>query len=108
VLQRKASEGLYRFDKTDAGSVHTWVELLEQDEAVLAYKPRNLIPDPSSPFFGLRDDTFLLVLQWPWQRKLWSEIGINFMGVDGTHNITMYKNVIFHTIMGRDSHGHGV
>jgi MULE transposase domain len=103
----KATEKLYRFDKSDSGSVHEWVQRLQAANAVMAYKPRNYVPEPTSPFFGLRPDTFLLILQWPWQRQLWSQIGRNFMGVDGTHNITKYKNMIFHTIMGRDAFGHG-
>jgi hypothetical protein len=97
----------YQHDRSDTISVFQWTEKLAREDAVLAFKPRSYLPEPDSPAYGLRDDAFILILQWPWQREIWAKFGTQYMGVDGTHNTTFYKNMMLHTIMARDEHGHG-
>jgi MULE transposase domain len=52
-------------------------------------------------------DTFVLCIQAPFQMEAFWRLGNRFIGIDTTHNITQYKEMLLFTIMARDNWGHG-
>lgn len=55
----------------------------------------------------LAPDTFLIIVQTPYQKEMFHKLGNTFMGIDATHNTTHYENVSLFTLMTRDRWGHG-
>ena len=49
----------------------------------------------------------LVIIQTPWQRERWEELGRHYLGIDATHNTTHYQNVLLFTLMARDRWGRG-
>ena len=90
-------------DKDDGVSVEKWVAL-QPTKDILAYKNCSMRPPEGS---GLSPLTFLLIYQSKWQRSRAMDIGNNMLHIDGTHNVSCYKNLILYTILGRDEWGHG-
>ncbi|KAG6807961.1 hypothetical protein H0H92_005889, partial [Tricholoma furcatifolium] len=88
-----------RFHQNDGLSIREWVQLLARKGTLLGYKSRTCeIPLGS----GLAADTFFLAIQSDWQRSQFRNRGSHLLCIDGTHNITMYENLILTTLIVRD------
>jgi hypothetical protein len=93
-----------QYDSNDDISTELLVRKLAEEETVLIYKPvGEIVPEDSY----LKPDTFFLVLQTKTQRELAARYGNAILFVDGTHNLTTRANLVLHTILARDEHGHG-
>jgi len=55
----------------------------------------------------LPEDAFVLCLQTNFQLNAYQEFGNGFIGIDATHNITQYQDLLLFTIIARDHWGHG-
>ena len=55
----------------------------------------------------LPGDAFVLCLQTVFQLDAFRRLGDGFIGIDATHNITQYENLLLFTIIARDRWGHG-
>lgn len=91
----------YRLDSNDAVSVHRWAEKLRKVDSLLDYKQAG----DNHP--SLDKEDFVFIVQTPWQRRIYGEIGAHVMCIDGTHNTQVYGYTLF-TLVSRDTHGHGM
>ena len=55
----------------------------------------------------LPEDAFVLCLQTNFQLNAYQEFDNGFIGIDATHNITQYQDLLLFTIIARDHWGHG-
>jgi len=55
----------------------------------------------------LPEDAFVLCLQTDFQLDTYQRLGGSFIGIDATHNITQYQDLLLFTIIARDHWGHG-
>ncbi|KAF8149018.1 hypothetical protein BJ912DRAFT_831475, partial [Pholiota molesta] len=78
------AEGIW-FDKDDGASVAKWAERLREEDGLLGFKSRRC-PVPEG--VNLQQNTFILMVQMPWQRARFREHGENLVCIDGTHNTT--------------------
>ncbi len=94
-----------RLNRDDGKSVFLWVDRLRASDSLLGFKSRVC----SAPLGSkLANDAFVLMIQSPSQRELFHRYGNNgVIFIDGTHNTTMYQNMILTTILVRDHWGHG-
>ena len=56
----------------------------------------------------LPDDAFVLCIQTDFQLDAFQCLGDSFIGIDATHNITQYQDLLLFTIIARDCWGHGI
>jgi MULE transposase domain len=80
------------------------VRNLAKTDSVLLFKG---VTDPPPDGSRVEADVFVLIIQSKWQREVWKSIGQNYLGTDGTHNVTKYEKTNLYTIMGRDEFGRG-
>lgn len=88
----------------DIISIKLWVERFKSENISIFYKDRLDSPPPGS---GLDQGTFVLCIQAPFQLDAFRRLGNGFLGIDATHNITHYRDMLLFTIMARDNWGHG-
>ena len=75
-------------------------------EVNVFYKDK-LTPPPSAS--KLQGDTFILCVQTPFQMDAFQCLGNGgFIGIDATHNVTHFPDVLLFTIIARDRWGHGL
>ena len=55
----------------------------------------------------LPEDAFVLCIQTDIQLEAFQCLGNGFIGIDATHNITQYQDLLLFTIVARDNWGHG-
>lgn len=55
----------------------------------------------------LPDDAFVLCIQTSFQLDAFRRLGHSFIGIDATHNITQYQDLLLFTIIARDRWGRG-
>ena len=55
----------------------------------------------------LPEDAFILCIQTSFQLDAFRRLGSAFIGIDATHNVTQYQNLLLFTIIARDRWGHG-
>lgn len=79
-----------------------WIE--KHRDAVLAYKSVIEAPPPGS---GLPSDLYLVILMTDWQKKVAERRARFIIHIDGTHNVTQYKNLNLFTLLVVDEWGHG-
>jgi hypothetical protein len=56
---------------------------------------------------GLPADAFVLCIQTDFQLDAFRRLGSGFIGIDATHNITQYQDLLLFTIIARDRWGRG-
>ncbi|KAG8976619.1 hypothetical protein FRC05_003458 [Tulasnella sp. 425] len=91
----------YRQDGNDAVSVHRWVAKLRKLDCILDYH------QAGDPHDSIDSEDFSLIIQTPWQRRIFAETGEYVLCMDGTHNTQVYGYTLF-TLLSRDKYGHGV
>jgi hypothetical protein len=94
-----------RLHSDDGQSTLAWVERLRDQGALLGFKATS---DPPPLGSNLDTDTFSLMIQTRWQEKMYQKFGNHIIGVDATHNTTVYRNLNLTTLMVRDDWGHGI
>ena len=90
-----------RLDPNDAVSTKVKIEALEAQGALTVYK------DKQHHRSGLPDDAFVLCIQTSFQLDAFRRLGNSFIGIDATHNITQYQDLLLFTIIARDRWGRG-
>ena len=55
----------------------------------------------------LPQDAFVLCIQMSFQLDAFQHLGSSFIGIDATHNITQYQDLLLFMIIARDCWGHG-
>jgi hypothetical protein len=88
----------------DIISTKLWIERYKSGNISIFYKDKL---NSSPPGSGLDRDIFVLCIQAPFQLEAFRRLGNGFIGIDATHNITHYKEMLLFTIMARDNWGHG-
>jgi len=104
-IEKRIEAQLVRLDRDDGKSVRKWTEQLESEGSLLGFKSVSC-PVPTKS--GLADEVFLLAIQTKAQQTLFREFGNTLAFIDGTHNTTMYENMVLTTIIVRDNWGHGI
>jgi len=79
-------------------------ELSKHDGSLIFYKDKQ---DRAPINSRLPEDAFVLCLQMDFQLNAYREFGNGFIGIDATHNITQYQDLLLFTIIARDRWGHG-
>ena len=102
---RAVQEETIRLHPEDAISIKLWVDRLKSKNVNIFYKDKLTPPPPAS---RLQGDTFILCMQTPFQMDAFWRLGNGgFIGIDATHNVTHFWDVLLFTIIARDRWGHG-
>jgi hypothetical protein len=103
-MARALDDEKIRLHPEDAISTKLWVDRLKADNALVFYKDKIGLPPPDS---RLDQDLFILCIQTEFQLDAFRRLGNGFIGIDATHNITQYQDLLLFTIIARDHWGHG-
>jgi len=104
-MTRAAQEETICLHPEDAISTKLWIDRLDSMKINVFYKDKLSSPPPAS---RLQGDTFILCLQTPFQVNMFRHLGHGgFIGIDATHNVTHFRDVLLFTIIARDRWGHG-
>jgi len=93
-----------RLHPDDAISTRLLIGQLAAQDTRTFYKDRQ---DRAPIDSRLPGDAFVLCIQTSFQLDAFQRLGKNFIGIDATHNITQYQNILLFTIIARDDWGHG-
>jgi hypothetical protein len=93
-----------RLHSEDAISTRLWMEYLSTRGVLTFYKDKQ---DRAPISSGLPDDAFVLCIQTRFQMDAFRCLGYGFIGIDATHNITQYQDLLLFTIIARDHWGRG-
>jgi len=93
-----------RLHLDDAISTRLLIRQLATQDTRTFYKDRQ---DHAPIDSRLPEDAFVLCIQTSFQLDAFQRLGKNFIGIDATHNITQYQNILLFTIIARDDWGHG-
>ena len=89
----------------DACSTWIWVDNLKLEGDFVYYKDKQ---DPFPDRSDLVDNLFILCIQTKFQKDAYEQLGNGFLGIDTTHNITIYKGILLFILMVQDKWGHGM
>ena len=87
----------------DAISTKLWIDRFKANNILVFYKSKLDHPPPGS---RLDRDVFILCIQTKFQLDAFRCLSNAFIGIDVTHNVTQYQDLLF-TIIARDRWGHG-
>ena len=93
-----------RLNPDDAISARLMIEQLAAQGAITFYKDKQ---DPAPDRSRLPEDAFVLCFQTSYQLDAFRRLGGGFIGIDATHNVTQYQNLLLFTIIARDNWGQG-
>ncbi len=93
-----------RLHPDDAVSTRLMMEQLADQGTLTFYKDKQ---DRAPIDSGLPEDAFVLCIQTSFQLDAFRCLGNNFIGIDATHNITQYQDLLLFTIIARDRWGQG-
>jgi len=93
-----------RLHPDDAISTRLLIGQLAAQDTHTFYKDRQ---DRAPIDSRLPEDAFVLCIQTSFQLDAFRRLGKGFIGIDATHNITQYQNILLFTIVARDDWGHG-
>ena len=104
-MSRAVEQETIRLHPEDAIFIRLWMDRLKEDNISVFYKDKLTPPPPAS---RLQGDTFILCVQTPFQIDAFRRLGDGgFIGIDATHNVTHFRDVLLFTIITRDRWGHG-
>jgi hypothetical protein len=103
-MARAIEQECIRLHTEDAISTKLWVDRLKADNLNIFYKDKLDSPPIGS---RLQKDTFVLCIQTSFQMDAFRRLGNGFIGIDATHNVTQYQDLLLFTIIARDCWGHG-
>jgi len=93
-----------RLHPEDAISTKLWIDRFKADNVLVFHKSKLDHPPPGS---RLDRDVFILCIQTKFQLDAFRRLGNAFIGIDATHNVTQYQDLLLFTIIARDCWGHG-
>jgi len=93
-----------RLHPEDAISTKLLIEQLSSEGTLVFYKDKQ---DRTPINSRLPGDAFVLCIQTTFQLDAFWHLGNGFIGIDATHNITQYQDLLLFTIIARDHWGHG-
>ena len=93
-----------RLHPDDAISTKLLIEELSGKGTLTFYKNKQ---DRAPIDSRLPEDAFVLCIQTDFQLDAFQRLGNGFIGIDATHNITQYQDLLLFTIIARDNWGHG-
>ena len=85
-----------RLDANNAHSTQIWVSKLQSQGYFMYYKDKW---DPTPKGSDLANNLFALCIQSKYQKKAYECLGNRFLGIDATHNVTQYKEILLFTLM---------
>jgi hypothetical protein len=94
-----------RLHPEDAVSTQLLIEQLAEGGTLTYYKNKQ---DPAPIDSRLPEDVFVLCIQTSFQLDAFRRLGSGFIGIDATHNVTQYQDLLLFTIIARDRWGHGM
>ena len=103
-LGRLQTNDKIRLHPEDVISTQIWADKIRSENARIFHKNKLEPPPPGS---SLQQDAFVMCIQTPFQLDAFRRLGDNFIGIDGTHSITIYEGLQLFTIITRDRWGHG-
>jgi hypothetical protein len=104
-MSRAVEQETIHLHPEDAISIRLWMDRLKEDNISVFYKDKLTPPPPAS---RLQGDTFILCVQTPFQINVFRRLGDGgFIGIDATHNVTHFWDVLLFIIIARDRWGHG-
>ena len=103
-LGRLLTNDKIRLHPEDAIFTQIWADKLRSENARIFHKNK---VDPPPPGSSLQQEDFVLCIQTPFQLDAFRRLGDYFIGIDATHNITIYEGLQLFTIIARDRWGHG-
>ena len=98
IAQALDDDDKVRLHPDDAISTRLWVERLSKEGTCTFYKDKQDRPPDDS---GLQD-AFVLCIQTSFQLDASQHLGSGFIGIDATHNITQYQDLLLFMIIARD------
>ena len=101
IAQALDDDDKVRLHPDDAISTRLWVERLSKEGTRTFYKDKQDRPPDD---LGLQD-TFVLCIQTSFQLDAFQRLGSGFIGIDATHNITQYQDLLLFTIIAQDRWG---
>jgi hypothetical protein len=93
-----------RLHPDDALSTRLMLEHLASKDANTFYKDKQ---DRAPIDSRLPEDAFVMCIQTSFQLDAFRHLGNGFIGIDATHNVTQYQDLLLFTIIARDRWGHG-
>ena len=93
-----------RLHPDDAIATRLVMDELSAQGHLIFYKDKQ---DRTPIHSRLPEDAFVLCLQTNFQLDSYRRLGGGFIGIDATHNITQYQDLLLFTIITRDHWGHG-
>jgi hypothetical protein len=94
-----------RLHPDDAVSTRLLIEQLAGGDTLTFYKDKQ---DRAPIDSRLPDDAFVLCIQTSFQLDAFRCLRTGFIGIDATHNVTQYQDLLLFTIIDRDYWGHGM
>jgi len=88
-----------RLHPDDAVSTRLLLEHLASKNANIFYKDKQ---DCAPIDSRLLEDAFMLCIQTSFQLDAFRCLGNGFIGIDATHNVTQYQDLLLFTIIARD------
>jgi hypothetical protein len=95
-LSRVINEEKIRLHPEDAISTRLWIDHLKSDNVNTFYKDKLDQPPSGS---RLQPNVFILCMQTRFQLEAFQRLGNGFIGIDATHNITQYQDLLLFTII---------
>ena len=93
-----------RLHPEDVISLRLWVKRFREENIRVFYKDKI---DPSPPDLSMHEDHLIVCLQTQFQLDAFWRLGSQFIGIDATHNTTIYLDMMLYTIIVQDKWGHG-
>ena len=94
-----------RLHPDDAISTKLLIGQLAEGGTLTFYKDKQ---NPAPIDSRLPEDAFVLCIQTSFQLDAFRRLGSGFIGIDATHNVTQYQDLLLFTIVARDHWGHGM
>jgi hypothetical protein len=93
-----------RLHPDDALSTRLMLEHLASKDANTFYKNKQ---DHAPIDSRLPEDAFVMCIQTSFQLDAFRRLGNGFIGIDATHNVTQYQDLLLFTFIARDRWGRG-
>ena len=93
-----------RLHPEDVISLRLWVKRFREENIRVFYKDKI---DHSPPDLPMHEDHLIVCLQTQFQLDAFWHLGSRFIGIDATHNTTIYLDMMLYTIIAWDEWRHG-
>jgi hypothetical protein len=101
IAQALDDDDKIRLHLDNAISTRLWIEQLSKEGTHTFYKDKQDLPSDDSEL----QDAFVLCIQTSFQLNAFQHLGSGFIGIDATHNITQYQDLLLFTIIAQNRWG---